>query len=258
MKRKGAYRLFVLAKAVAGARDHINIQDVRAIAPIGDKQFGRDLSSAVKAGILHDEGNGVYHLASHRNAALLLGATRSSEARHAEVSLGDLYSNKWLAIAFVTWQAITTQNGLRLISQKKQAEMTGISPQAQREYNRTMEVKSRSNYAVSNILANNLDAVKEFGKRAAPFAFKDHKLKQWYIAWRLPSTRKLCAYSSVSNTCIGGRRVGTKQHGSTLFIHSAETSFTRAKKKASPSQRDIYVFVHLSRSGAGIFSHFPA
>lgn len=262
----GAYRLFLLAKGMAKG-DSVNVSEVKAEACqfISERQFARDMSAARRLGLLaiHERKSGarVFVITSHENAAIKLGATVSSAAKRATVSLPDLFSDNWQAIAFVIWQAVTTQNGARLISQKKQAEKTGISPQMQRQYNKACGVKSQCNYAVSNIAANRLDGEKEFGTRAAPFAFKNHKLNQVYIAWRLPSKRVVCGYpNAVNANGIEGILITTNPNasrkGNTLFIRDGETSFTKAVKRASRKQRDLYLFSHISQSGAGIFTHF--
>lgn len=262
----GAYRLFVLAKALAGMHDSVLVSLVESLAwaYISKRQYQRDKSEAIRLGLLrfHERKNGekVFLLVSHKRAALLLGAKKSSEASRGTVSLDDLFGEKWQAIAFTSWQAKFTQNGARLTSQKKQAELTGIQPQMQRRYNRACGVESRSNYAVSNVSANHLDMVREFDNRAAPFAFKNHKLNQLYIAWRLPSTRVVCADSSAFNPSgIEGSLIGTnpntRKKGSRLFVYG-DTSFTKAKKASSSKQHDLYLFSHISDSGVGIFIHF--
>jgi len=164
----GAYRLFILAKALAGALDSVLVSRVEIIARtyISKRQFQRDKSAALSLGLFryHERKNGekVLLLVSHEKAALLLGAKKSSEARRGVVALDDLFGENWQAIVFVSWQAKYTKNGVRLTSQKKQAEITGIQPQMQRKYNRICGVTSRSNYAVSNVSANHLDMVREF------------------------------------------------------------------------------------------------
>jgi hypothetical protein len=261
-----AYRLFLLAKALAGTRDSVLVSLVKnkARTYISERQFQRDKSAALRFGLFkeHERKNGekVFLLVSHKRAALLLGATKSSETSRGVVSIEDLFGSKWQAIAFTSWQAKFTKNGTRLTSQKTQEKRTGIKPQMQRKYNRLCGVVSRSNYAISNILANHLDAVKEFGNRAAPFAFKNYKTNQKYIAWRLPSKRVVCADSSAVNTYgIDGSLISTNpnpvREGSRLFLYN-ETSFTKAKKSCAPKQHDLYVFSHVSDSGVGIFTHF--
>jgi len=264
----GAYRLYVLAKALAGVLDSVFVSEVEnfALAYISKRQYQRNKSAALRLGLLkvHERKNGqfVFVMVSHAQAALLLDATKSSENNRAVVLLDDLFSDKWQAIAFTTWQAKFTENGVRLTSQKKQAELTGIQPQMQRKYNKICGVQSRSNYAVSNISANQLDIVKEFGHRAAPFAFKDYKLNQTYIAWRLPSSRVVCADSSALNPSrIDGVLIGTnlnmRKGGSRLFVYG-DTSFTKAKK-AVKSERihDLYLFSRVADSGVGLYIHFP-
>lgn len=262
----GAYRLFVLAKALAGVCDSVLVSQVenKARIYISERQFKRDKSAALQLGLFkeHERKNGekVFLLVSYERAALLLGATKSSETSRGVVSLEDLFSGKWQAIAFTSWQAKFTKNGARLTSQKAQEKRTGINPQMQRKYNRICGVISRSNYAISNISANHLDVVKEFGSRAAPFTFKNHKTNQKYIAWRLPSKRVVCADSSAVNTSnIDGSLISTNPNpsseGGRLFLYN-ETSFTKAKKSCAPKQNDLYVFSHVSESGAGMFTHF--
>jgi hypothetical protein len=262
----GAFRLFVLAKGMAEG-DSVNIVNVKETACqfISERQFARDMSAAGRLGLLtiHERKNGtrVFVVVSHERAAIILGATKHSAAKRSTVSLAGLFGENWQAIAFTSWQAVTTQNGGRLISQKKQAQKTGISPQMQRKYNKVCGVKSRSNYAVSNIAANHLDGEKEFGTRASAFAFKNYKLNQSYIAWRLPSSRVVCAIPNAVNAAgVDGVLIGTNPNasrkGSTLFIHGDETSFTKAKKRAAARQTDLYIFSHVARSGAGMFTHF--
>lgn len=263
----GAYRLFVLAKALAGVLDSVLVSDVEgfALTYISKRQYQRDKSAALRLGLfkVHQRKNGqiVFVLVSHTQAGLLLGATKSSEESRGVVSLDDLYSDKWQAIAFTTWQEKYTENGVKLTSQKKQAELTGIQPQMQRKYNKICGVKSRSNYAVSNLSANHLELVKEYGRRAAPFAFKDYKLNQRYIAWRLPSSRVVCADSSAINQAeVDGSLISTnpntRKQGGRLFVYG-DTSFTKAKKSCRPGQQDLYIFSHVADSGAGLFTHFP-
>lgn len=262
----GAYRLFLLAKAMA-ENGHAIIANVKGTACqfISERQFARDMSAAIRLGLLtvYERKNNtrVFALVSHERAAVMFGASKHSATIRFTVSLAELFSGKWQAIAFTTWQAKVTQNGGLLISQKKQAEWTGINPQMQRQYNKVCGVTSQRNYAVSNIAANRLDAEKEFGTRAAPFAFKDYKLNQMYIAWRLPSKRVACANPSAVNAIgIEGSLISASMNaprkGSTLFIHGDETSFTKAKKRAAQTQRDLYIFSHVSQSGAGMYRHF--
>lgn len=263
----GAYRLFVLAKALAGVLDSVIVSEVEnfALTCISKRQYQRDKSAALRLGLfeVHRRKNGqiVFVLVSHTQAALLLGATKSSVESRGTVSLDDLFGNKWQAIAFTTWQAKFTENGARLTSQKKQAELTGIQPQMQRRYNKICGVQSRSNYAVSNISANQLDIVKEFGRRAAPFAFKDYKLNQTYIAWRLPSSRVVCADSSALNPSgVDGSLISTnpntRKGGSRLFVYG-DATFTKAKKAVKGNNiHDLYIFSRVSDSGAGLFTHY--
>lgn len=263
----GAYRFFVLAKALAGVLDSAIVSEVEnfALTYISKRQYQRDKSAALRLGLLkiHERKNGqkVFVMVSHAHAALLLGVKKSSEKSRGVISLDDLFGDKWQAIAFTTWQAKYTENGVRLTSQKKQAELTGIQPQMQRRYNKICGVQSRSNYAVSNISANQLDIVKEYGRRAAPFAFKDYKLNQTYIAWRLPSSRVVCAHSSALNLSgVDGSLIGTnpntQKRGSRLFVYG-DTTFTKAKKAVKGDTiHDLYIFSHKSDSGAGLFTHY--
>ena len=261
----GAYRYYALVKALAKG-DSVNVSDVQQAVRgfIGDRTIARNMDAAIGRGLLtlHERKSGekVFVVVSHEKAALLLGATKSSSLRRASVSLDELFGKNFQAIAFTQWQSITTRNGLLLTSQKKQAERTGIQPQMQRRYNKACGVVSRNNYAVSNIMANHLDAVREFSTRAAPFAFKDYKVNQSYIAWRLPSTRVVCADSSAVNTSnIDGSLIRTNlnasRKGSKLFMYG-ETSFTKALKSCVPKQHDLYVFWHVSKTGAGMFTHY--
>jgi len=262
----GAYRLFVLAKTLAGARDSVGVSQVENLTRefISRRQFQRDKSAALRLGLFKTlerrNGDKVYLLASHEKAALLLGATKSSASTRCVISLEDLFGGRWQALAFTAWQKGSTRNGLLLVSQKKQEERTGIVPQMQRKYNRLCGVTSRRNYAVSNISASQLNGVREFGVRAAPFAFKDHGTGRSYIAWHLPSSRVVCADSSAVNTSnIDGSLISTNQNTSRksgkLFLYN-DISLTRVLRSCAPEQRDLYVFSHTSSSGAGIFTHF--
>lgn len=264
----GDYRLFVLAKSLAGVLDSVLVSQVEDLARIyiSKRQFERNKSVALRLGLLkiYERKNGqkVFVMVSHAQAALLLGVKKSSEKSRGVISLDELFGDKWQAIAFTTWQEKFTQNGVRLTSQKTQEKLTGIQPQMQRQYNKICGVVSRTNYAVSNISANHLDVVKEFGNRAAPFAFKNHKLNQTYIAWRLPSARVVCVDSSALNPSgIDGGLIGTnpntrKKKGSRLFVYG-DTTFTKAKKAIEGDNiHDLYLFSHVSNSGAGIFTHF--
>ena len=263
----GAYRLFVLAKGLAENLNNVDIANVKKTACqfVGERQFARDMGAAVSLGLLtiHERKNGTrfFVLTSHVNAALKLGATKTSEAQRATVSLAVLFGADWQSFAFTTWQAVTSQNGNYLTSQKKQAEKSGINPQMQRKYNKVCKVESRSNYAVSNIAANHLDGAKEFGIRVAPFKFKNHKTNQWYMAWRLPSSRVVRAFQSAVNVpgidgSLRSTNLNASRKGSTLFIHGSEMSFTKAKKRAGARQADLYSFSRLANSGAGMFTHF--
>lgn len=263
----GAYRLFVLAKGMAENLNNVNVAQVKETACqfVSERQFARDMGAAVRLGLLtiHERKNGTrfFVLTSHVNAALKLGATKTSEAQRSTVSLAVLFGEGWQSFAFTTWQAVTSQNGTRLTSQKKQAQKTGVSPQMQRKYNKTRGVESRSNYAVSNIAANHLDGIKEFSTRAAPFKFKNHKTNQWYLGFRIPSTRVVRAFPNAVNAIgidgvLRSTNLNASRKGSTLFLHGSEVSFTKAKKRAGARQRDLYIFSHVANSGAGMFTHF--
>lgn len=253
----GAWRLFVLAKNLAGHFDHIERESLRAYAKelgISEKQFTRWMNAARGYDLFTDvqrkSGEWMMILTSNKKAAAIFGC----EIKDYYVTLPakHLFSKGWKAFVFASWQAAFTGNGERLVSQKKQAAITGISEQVQREYNKTAGVTSKKNYAVSNIHANGYHGVLEFGNRAGLFQFWDKQTHQKKLGWRIPNTRHFPLFG------LGGSY--KTRRTMSLFNRTAEqhaASMKALRKSETLKFPEIYVYDRNSQNGNGLWIHLP-
>ena len=254
----GAWRVFVLAKNLAGTLDHVEREQVEKFAlslGVHSKTFNRWLNAARGFGFVRDvqrkAGEWILVLVSHENAANIL---EHKERRAHSVFLPArlLVGSGWKSYVFAAWQAQFTNNGERLVSQKKQAELTGISEQVQRQYNKEAGVKSKRNYAISNIHANGFNGVLEFGNRAGLFKFWNKDTHQMYLGWRVPNSRIFPLLGA------GGFH---KTHKKTMSLfNKTEAEYVATKKalrKTETAFNEFYVFYRDSQNGNGLWTHFP-
>lgn len=242
----GAWRLFTLAKNLSGREDHIYRDDLKRWAlelGVSEVNFNRWITIARNRGWFEDtqrlDGRWVIILCSKKSLGKIGPAVSMPVQR--------LFSEVWRAHLFAHWQAAFTNNGDRLVSQKKQAQITGIDPQMQSKYNKAAGVKSTSNYAESNINANGIDAVREFGNRAGLYKYRDNATKQHKIGWRIPSTR---VYGQVGSE--------NRPRAMRLFNRTPEQyARTMRTLRKKDGFREIYVYDKKSRNGNGLWIHLP-
>ena len=191
----GAWRVVVLVKNLADqGRSRIERERLKEFATflgISDKQYRRWLTAARNYDMIQDvqskSGEWMIIHASHEKIAQYLGCDSMGPSVTMPAEM--LFSKNWRANVFASWQSVYTGNGARLVSQKKQAEITGISEQTQRKFNQEAGVQSERNYAISNIHANGYSAVLDFGNRAGLFQYWDKEKHQKYLGWRIPNSR---------------------------------------------------------------------
>lgn len=256
----GAWRLIVLAKNLdetgLGKVERRRLRAYSKHLGISTKQFNRWLSAARYYDMVQDvqseSGEWMLILASNSTIAKTLGC----KARYRVVSLPAKYfvSKGWRAYVFATWQSVFTNNGERLVSQKKQAELTGISEQTQRQFNKQAGVQSRKNYAVSNIHANGYSAVLEFGNRAGLFEYWDKEKHQKYLGWRIPNSRYFPMFGLDGS--IKTRRA-LSLFNRTAEQYSASMKSVRKSENTKRKFPEIYLFDRTSRNGNDLWIHLP-
>jgi hypothetical protein len=252
----GAWRAFILAKNLAGNLDHVERERVEKFAlslGVHSKTFDRWLNAARVFGLVRDVqragGEWILVLISHENATKTLGH-KERRSRFVSLPARLLVGSGWKSYVFAAWQAQYTANGERLVSQKKQAEITGVSEQVQRQYNKGAGVKSKRNYAVSNIHANGYSGVLEFGNRAGLFKFWNKKTHTFYLGWRVPNSRVF--------PLLGASGFQKTRKTMSLF-NKTEAQYAATKKtlrKTKTAFREFYVYYRDSKNGNGLWSHF--
>lgn len=197
----GAWRLFTLAKNLAGVADHIERESLREVSEslgVKEYQFNRWLSAARGLDLFKDvqrmSGEWMLILPSQKKAAEIMGSEKLGKPVTLPTEL--LFKKGWRAYVFAAWQASVTNNGDRLVSQKKQEEITGIDPQTQRQFNKQAGVVSTKNFAQSNVHANHYSSVLEYGNRACLYEFWNHTTHQKMLGWRIPDSRVFPLYGS--------------------------------------------------------------
>lgn len=259
----GAWRLFVLAKNLdRDGLGKIERDDLKAYAKelgISEKQFTRWMNAARGYDLFTDvqrkSGEWMLILTSNQKAAAVFGCEVKDRPVILPAKL--LFGKGWRGYVFASWQAAFTGNGEKLVSQKKQAEITGISEQVQRQYNKEAGVISRTNYAISNIHANNYHGVIEFGNgekipRAGLFGFWDKNTHQKKLGWRIPNTRHFPLFG------LGGSY--KTRRTLSLFNRTAEqhaASMKALRKSDNSKFTEIYVYDRQSRNGNGLWIHLP-
>jgi hypothetical protein len=256
----GAWRLFVLAKNLdTTGRGHVSRELVRAFAlslGINSKTFDRWLNSARVSGFVSDiqrkTGEWDLLLISHEKVVSILDHNKNIRPIYISLPACLLISKGWKSYVFAAWQAQFTNNGERLVSQKKQFEITGVSEQLQRQYNREAGVTSKKNYAISNIHANGFHGVLEFGSRAGLFKYWNEKTHQLYLGWRIPNTR---IFSLLRTSGSHKTRRALSLFNKTVEQYS--NSMKALRKQQTNTFSELYVFYRNSKSGNGLWTHLP-
>lgn len=252
----GAWRLFVLAKNMVGQLDHIKRDDLKRAATslgVNDKQFYRWMIAARNYDFFKDvqRKGGEWML-------IIAGIDKAMQSLECEskgvivsIPTKALFRKSWRAYVFASWQSSFTDNGKKLVSQKKQAELTGINPQTQRQYNKQAGVESKKNFAISNIHANGYAGVLEFSNRAALFQYWDKATHQKKLGWRIPDSRVFPLYDSNSSY--------KTPKTMSLFNRTPEqyAASTKAIRKQDNDVKEIYVFDKVSQNGNNLWTHLP-
>lgn len=253
----GAWRLFTLAKNLAGVADHIERETLRKISEslgVKEYQFNRWLNAGRGLDLFKDvqrmTGEWMLILPSQKKAAKIMGSEKLGKP--VTLPAEYLFRKGWRAYVFASWQSSTTNNGERLVSQKRQTEITGIDPQTQRQFNKQAGVKSIKNFAISNLHANNKSMTLEFGNRACLFEFWDNSTHQKKLGWRIPDTRIFTLY--------GQNFSNSTPRKMSLFNRTPEQYATTAKALRTIeniTMKEFYTYDRPSSKGHHLWIHTP-
>ena len=254
----GAWRLFVLAKGMAEESDHIGRETLKAaLLSLGVQEymFRRWLDAGRKYDLFTDvqrmSGEWMLILPSWKKAAESL-ETKLDRPVIIETKL--LFSKEWRAHVFTMWQASYTNNGERLVSQKKQEEITGVDTQTQRNYNKQAGVISSKNYAVSNIHANGFAGVYEYGNRACLFEYWDNEKHQKYLGWRIPDSRVLPS-SRVNISNKTPRNMSLFNRTAEQYTATMQALRQLSKDDKQITTKEIYIYDRKSAKGNHLWIH---
>lgn len=244
----GAWRLYVIAKAIAGVIDHISRDELRQITKqlgVNDTQYKRWMNAGRNLDLFRDvqrkSGEWFIILPGYKKAAELLGAEKTGHLVNIPTKL--LFKKGWRAYVFASWQSAYTNNGERLVSQKTQEKITGVSPQTQRQFNDAAGVVSQKNYALSNMHANSYSSVLEFGSRACLFQYWNKETHQKHLGWRIPDSRVFPMY--------GINKSNNTPKTMSLFNHTAEqhAATIKAIRKLESDNKDVPLKEIYTREG---------
>lgn len=250
----GAWRLLVLAKALeengTGKIRREALHDYASSLGVQEKTFARWITAARNFDLVSDvqskSGEWMLILSGNERVASIMGCERKGKAVSMSAKL--LVGKKWRAYVFGGFE--NTFNG-RLITRKKQAELSGIPESTQRKFDKEAGVERKKNFAVSNIHANGFSAVLEFGNRASLFKYWDKKTHQLKLGWRLPDSRRFDG--AITN--------GSKNTLRALSLFNrTEAQYKATVKRLSKSDspiREVYLFSHTSNNGADMWLHMP-
>jgi hypothetical protein len=250
----GAWRLFVIAKNMAGQLDHIKRDDLRQVTRelgVNDAQWKRYITAGRNLDLFKDvqqkTGEWSLILVGNKKASELLGADTLGSPVTLPAKL--LFKKGWRAYVFASWQSAFTGNGTRLVSQKKQSDITGIDPQTQRQFNKQAGVISQKNFAISNQHASRYAATAEYGNRAALFKYWDKEKHQLYLGWRIPDSRVFPLYGANSS-------YNTPKTMS-LFNRTPEqyAATKKAIRKQDVEFTEMYIYDKLSAKGNALWIH---
>lgn len=251
--------MFVLAKNISGALDHVKRNELREFSRslgVNDAQFKRWLNAGRRLSLFTDiqqaDGEWKLILVGNQKAAELLGADSLGRAVTLPANL--LFKKCWRGYVFASWQSSHTGNGERLVSQKKQAEITGVSPQTQRQFNEQAGVTSQKNYAISNIHANGYSGVLEFGNRACLFQYWDKSTHQKKLGWRIPDSRVFPLYgANISNNTP--RNLALFNRTPEQYSATMKTIRRLKSDDKEVNTKEIYTFDRKSDKGNGLWIH---
>lgn len=191
-----AWRVWVIARYLdiegAGKISKADLFEALKGLGVGERKRRRWFSAALKLGIIREpKHKGIVYLAGLGRATLALGA--ESIGRPALIPVSKLLTKGWRA---VVWGAyLQTLNG-RPASQNKKAELTGIDPRTQRNYQAAIPVTKRKNYCETKFKPSQMPGLREVRGRAY---FANHQGK---VFQRLPD---IVMANSVAATCKKGR-----------------------------------------------------
>lgn len=252
-----AWAIFMLAKGLAFRKDHISIDKLKSVVlelGVEDRSFRRWVYQAVTLGMMkfvtRKSGEKVLVLKNYKAVSKQFGQDKK------EVIYVDgrkLFGKNGKAYVFAVWQARFTHSGRILTSQKRQAELTGISEQTQRKYNKKAGVKSTKNFAISNVHANGMDDVKEHRPRACAFSFWNYETHQWHLGWRLPDTRVFSEFAT-NGPVKSPRTTSLFNYTSEQHLESIDL-FRRASSEGRVTVGELYVFDRTSSRGNGLWIH---
>lgn len=252
----GAWRLFTLAKNMAGPSDHIQRDELKKVSEslgVKEYQFKRWLDAGRGLDLFKDvqrmSGEWMLILSSQKKAAELMGSEHLGKPVTLPAEL--LFKKGWRAYVFASWQASITGNGQRLVSLKKQEQITGIKSQTQTKLNKQAGIQSTKNFATSNVHANHYSGILEYGNRACLFEFWDNATHQKKLGWRLPNTRVFPLFGDISNSM---------PRNMSLFNRTAEqykNTIKSLRTIENVTLQEFYTFDRPSSKGHHLWIHSP-
>jgi hypothetical protein len=188
--KSGAYRAWQLAKSLdvsgRGAIQEADLQGLAREQGIPVRTWRRWMADAKRDLLICPLARaGWIRLASYHIAAATLGCDNVG-VRPVRIGLGRFLSPGWRAHV---WGGYEETHGQEPISRRKQKELAGVAVSTQRAYDKSAGVIRRSNISISDRSPDQLEGLKEFETRAAPFEFYDRRKHKFVIAWHLPDSR---------------------------------------------------------------------
>lgn len=169
-KHGGAARVWFLARSLdqngSGWILRSDLWEFLRSLGVGERKRRRWLGDALSLGLLTETviwGAPAYHMASLGRGAVALGAQELG--RPSTVSAQALVNSGWRAYV---WSAYIAALRERPISQETKAQLTGVKPRTQRNYQADLPGSSRSNYAETALTGSDkIIGLREHGRRSA-------------------------------------------------------------------------------------------
>ena len=192
--------------------------------------------------------NGALILASHAKAAAAVGCENVGN-RRVEIQAQELVSKGWRAVLWAAYAATTKG---KPISRDKQVEITGVNPRTQRHYQ--LEgglITARRNIAISDIPADQVTGLVEWGIRPTAFVWFDRKTGRKSVAWISPNSytvagmdagprgRSRKVNKSLRNILASKEALFSKQQGLTDYSPDIIRLFNRTQEQAKSTSRKL-------------------
>lgn len=211
LKAADAFRVWTVAKSLdPEGIGFVSIAALRARFQRLDKSkstISRMINQAINRGWVEKHEWRVGYLALKSPGKIAASMDCYEIGDHVEMDERLLFTSGWKAYV---WAGVESLFDNRQISVRKLYQLTGVNPRSQARFRRLAKVRTKANYAQSELSADHVPGLKEKGRAALPMGAN--------AGWRLPDTRFAPAFIQ---SCAKGRSRKNNQEARKTLCYEA-------------------------------------